>query len=261
MIKAARKYGARLDVRNPTEELKELMPIWYHAGDGEGRSTANTEASRCLRERHNVQSVLDALGIAGRLRNQLSTHRARPTCPCAACTSDRDRLDCTNPHRCAEAAAKLIHKLQPLWRPEPNRHTDGLSLTKRRKERNLRAAASNDRVIFNPTISDHSPLANVFRVFGPRTDLAHRMPSRRTHQRFSVAGTDTEVYTDGSCENNGTLSATAGSGVWFGPDNARNIAARTPDNVAQSNQAAEVYAVLLAARGVPPYHALHLVTD
>ncbi len=261
MVKAARKYGVRLDVRNPTEELKGLMPIWYHAGGGEGRSTANTEGCKCLRERHNVRSVLDAVRVAGRIRTHMSTHRARPTCACAACSSDRERLSCTNPHRCGEAAAKLVSKLQPLWRPEQTRPTDGLSLTKHRKDSNLRARTSKDRVTFDPSISENSPLTNAFRIFGSKADMAALVPTRRAPHHFGLAGTDTEVHTDGSCEKNGTLSASAGSGVWFGPEDTRNTAARLPSNLAQSNQAAEVYAVLLAARAVPSHHPLHLVTD
>ncbi|RDX56699.1 ribonuclease H-like protein [Lentinus brumalis] len=54
--------------------------------------------------------------------------------------------------------------------------------------------------------------------------------------------------------------AAAGSGVWFGPDHQHNISARVPGET-QSNQAAEVYAVTLAAGAVPKHTPLHVVTD
>ena len=259
MIRTAHKYGLRLDVLNPAEELKEIMPIWYHVGNGEGRSTANSPASKCLRERHNVRSVVDALQIASTNRSRDPNHKARATCTCTACSTDRQRLSCENPHRCAEAAAKLIQKLKPLWKPESNRLPDGLTLTRRRKDRNEAARNVGERVTFNPSLTERAPLTEGFRIFTEQSE-DRAGPTRRGPRRYGLIGTDVEVHTDGSCDGNGRPSAKAGSGVWFGHSDPRNIAERVPGE-SQSNQAAEVYAVILAAKAVEPFTPLHIVTD
>ncbi|KAH9851088.1 ribonuclease H-like domain-containing protein [Lenzites betulinus] len=59
---------------------------------------------------------------------------------------------------------------------------------------------------------------------------------------------------------NGTAAAVAGAGVWFGPDDPRNIAERVPGEC-RSNQAGEAYACLLAAGAVPNFAPLTITTD
>ena len=53
------------------------------------------------------------------------------------------------------------------------------------------------------------------------------------------------IYTDGSAKNNGKRSARAGVGVWFGPDDSRNISEPLvgPE---QTNNRAELTAILRA---------------
>ncbi|KAI0731180.1 ribonuclease H-like protein [Earliella scabrosa] len=60
--------------------------------------------------------------------------------------------------------------------------------------------------------------------------------------------------------NNGSADARAGAGIWFGPNDPRNRAVKVPGG-SQTNQAAEIYAVIVAAAVVPPFAPLHLVTD
>ncbi|TFK83414.1 hypothetical protein K466DRAFT_440347, partial [Polyporus arcularius HHB13444] len=259
MINTAHKHGLRLDVLNPAEDLKELMPIWYHIGTGEGRSSANSVASKCLRDRHGISTVLDTLRATQMRHPRDPAHRAKASCQCGQCARDRSRFSCENPHRCAEAAEKLVHKLIPLWKPDASCPTDGLSLTKRRKDRNIVAKDTNGRIIFDPSITEHAPLSNAFRIFDGN-DVERSEPSRRGPRRFGLTDTDIEVYTDGSCIDNGLPDAKAGSGVWFATDDSRNIAERVPGDV-QSNQTAEIFAVTLAARAVPKHTPLHLVTD
>ncbi|KAI0687596.1 hypothetical protein C8Q76DRAFT_772165 [Earliella scabrosa] len=57
MIKTAKKYGVVADSPNPSREIKAAMPIWYHVGLLDGRSTANSGASKCLRDRHDVNGT------------------------------------------------------------------------------------------------------------------------------------------------------------------------------------------------------------
>ena len=54
------------------------------------------------------------------------------------------------------------------------------------------------------------------------------------------------IYTDGSCLGNGTPQARAGYGVWFGPDDPRNVSCRLSGR--QTNNRAELTAILTATR-------------
>jgi ribonuclease HI len=64
-------------------------------------------------------------------------------------------------------------------------------------------------------------------------------------------GFDVAVYTDGACSKNGKLGAVAGYGVYFGPGDPRNESRRA-EGVAQTNNAAELLAVLRAVEVLRP---------
>jgi ribonuclease HI len=71
------------------------------------------------------------------------------------------------------------------------------------------------------------------------------------------------IYTDGSCSDNGSVKARAGAGVYFGPDDPRNLAEPVPLALyPQSSNAGELYAAVLALRTVNGYaEQINLVTD
>ena len=54
------------------------------------------------------------------------------------------------------------------------------------------------------------------------------------------------VYTDGSCLSNGTRYAKAGVGVYFGDDDPRNLSEKLPEKYKQTNNVAELTAVIRA---------------
>ncbi|KAI0349339.1 ribonuclease H-like protein [Trametes cingulata] len=123
---------------------------------------------------------------------------------------------------------------------------------------NRAARIDNDRITFNPSLTQDLPLSEVFRVF--TTGDGCGAPALRPRRRFQVEEEAVEVYTDGSCTNNGTASAQAGSGVWFGCNDSRNQGVRVPTST-QSNQGGEIYAVTVAESKVPPFAPLHIVSD
>jgi ribonuclease HI len=71
------------------------------------------------------------------------------------------------------------------------------------------------------------------------------------------------VYTDGSCTNQGTPKARAGAGVYFGPDDPRNLAEPLPlHQYAQTSNAAELYAAVRALQVTNGYNGrVHVVSD
>ncbi|KAI0715290.1 hypothetical protein C8Q76DRAFT_618644, partial [Earliella scabrosa] len=262
MIKCARKYRVTVESLNPAAALKRELPLWYHIGRGEERYCVNTVSGRCLRENHNVRTVLDGERVARRLTRtgDGGQHTTRGTCRCADCTRDRIDTGCTNPHRCAVAARTLMDRLLPRWRQECSYRADGLTLTLRRRRENIRMNEEHGRVLFDPSISDER-LQSIFQVFGPKdTDVNGVLPVRRPAVGRVVEEEGAEVFTDGSAAQNGTGAAKSGSGVWFGHGDGRNLAAAVPGSE-HSNQRGELFAVVLAAATTAPFAPLHIVTD
>lgn len=68
------------------------------------------------------------------------------------------------------------------------------------------------------------------------------------------------IYTDGSSLGNGKVGASAGVGVYFGPDDSRNISERLTGPL-QTNQRAELTAVLRALQTVPTNQPVRIYTD
>lgn len=69
------------------------------------------------------------------------------------------------------------------------------------------------------------------------------------------------VYTDGSCINNRNVNTKAGSGVWYGQNNARDAGLRVPETLAQTNQVGEVMAVLYVATTAVNFAPMHVISD
>ncbi|KAI0096464.1 RnaseH-domain-containing protein [Daldinia grandis] len=68
------------------------------------------------------------------------------------------------------------------------------------------------------------------------------------------------VYTDGSSLANGRVGAAAGVGVFFGPGDERNISERLQGEI-QTNQRAELTAILRALETVPVEQKIRIVSD
>ncbi|VDB97613.1 unnamed protein product [Peniophora sp. CBMAI 1063] len=86
-------------------------------------------------------------------------------------------------------------------------------------------------------------------------------PETRMFALYGCAATcsrETIIHTDGSCHSNGRQAASAGAGVYFG-ESGRNLAVRVPG--AQTNNRAEVYAILRALAACDPHRSLAIFTD
>ncbi len=260
MMKTACKYNARFDAIDPSNELKDALPFWRHFGLSDESRTIVSKSVRCLLVAHGVRNVGEASKAAARLHGigEVRGHRPVISCECRDCVKDRND-GCDNPHRCAVASRRMLERLCPRWTSERRAPADGLSLTVRRKCLNREREARDERVVFDPTIQARLPLANHFRVFSGMNGRDSTVV-RRPPRGISVQEEAVEVYTDGSCNGNGTATAVAAAGVWFGPGNARNVSSLVP-GILQSNQTAELFAVSLAVNAVPPFAPLHIVTD
>jgi len=116
------------------------------------------------------------------------------------------------------------------------------------------------KILFDPTITCKNTLAECFHIF---TDPSHLTTTPA--QCYYTAGITPRgrlitVYTDGACINNGKLNMKCSSGVYFGPNDQRNLAFH-PSGDNQSNQVGEIVAILKAATAIPKFFPLKIISD
>ncbi|KAF8833038.1 hypothetical protein BDN67DRAFT_917729, partial [Paxillus ammoniavirescens] len=188
-------------------------------------------------------------------------HHPRRDCECQNCEHDRKK-GCGNLHHCATTARTILSRLAPKFNTYTRAPKDNLTLTHHRKEKNSRVIVNKgDEIVFDPSLTARSSLAECFRVFvDPRktaTELAlcPKIP-RQYHNNAPIPMQ--EAYTDGSCVNNRKQNAASGSGIYFGENHPLNTSIRIPGE-AQSNQTAEIAAILVVIqRAVGNQCSLHM---
>ena len=260
MLHVAKKYGTNLAAIRLSPEIRMKLPAWYHPF-AEPHPMTNT-TSRCLLRKHRITTVADLVKLTTKLRNQQpnDVHTPLPNCACQDCTADRAG-GCLNPHACAANALMRIHELAPKYNPlQIGEQHDNLSLTHRRKSRNILARQSDEEILFDPTITCKDSVAECFRVFTDTAGLSP-IPARRPYAiGLNLNPHKVSVYTDGACWNNGKSNARCGSGIWFSPNHQRNEAIRVP-GPSQSNQVGETVAVIGAISAVPTFYPLTIISD
>lgn len=159
MLKVARKYDTNLAAICMTAALRAQLPAWYHPAAN--THPINNRKAKCLHEKHGALSVADLLTISTRVKNTNQTiqHRNSPRCLCTACVDDRLQ-GCEDPSACATKAA---HKTHPKYNPlRPGDPHDNLSPTSTRKNRNENARQSDELILFDPSITTKTSLADCF---------------------------------------------------------------------------------------------------
>lgn len=159
-------------------------------------------------------------------------------------------------------APKSWHKYAPNFRTSPLKlekhlesgsvveNVEGGRLTGDGEVQNAAIASLVLKKLVLPTIEDKKVGSSIFKgkrfstVSPPPVQVQDSLPIKKT------AGKSLVIYTDGSCSKNGADNARAGSGVWFGCNDPRNIAVRLP-GAKQTSQRAEQYAVILALDAAP----------
>ena len=260
MLRAAKTYNVNFAAIKLDTRIKAQLPAWYHIAS-ENRPINNI-AAKCLLNKHGTRTIADLLKTSARLRDQERDPPHRPSnfCRCRDCCEDRGR-QCWTPHDCAQEALTRINITFPILNPLTNdRHHGNLSLTPGRKRRNSAARERNEDILFDPSITSKNTLTECFRVFTDPRRIS-RIPAKRlisegTNQRHNTI----EIYTDGACFNNGKQNARCGAGIWFGENDQRNLAIRTPGRH-QSNQIGELTATILAIQTTPHFTPIKIKTD
>ena len=250
MLKLAREYNVQVATENPTKQACGEMPLWYHAkASTAARKLYRTRVARCLRRNHRLRLVHNTTSLIGGLS---VNHTAEPNCKCNTCTHMRAGPKCKHPNRCISLTVDLLDKIRPEW---------NLAKPTGRNEHQQTAAGSDCGIngVQVVKVIEETNLRNAITIFGEPEDrqTPHRIPQVQgpIHHRRA-----TTVYTDGACINNGHEDAQAGSGVWYGDSDPRNISERVPHAV-QSNQTGELTAILLAVSRHDPLDNLHIISD
>jgi len=249
MLKLAKEFKVQVSATTPKKNVQLELPIWYHVRSvPSARKLYKTKKAKCLRKKHNIKLVGDALDL---LNNTPENHSPDNSCKCNICLSLRSEYKCTHPHNCIELTANLIKKIHPKWNPTVERRTTIL----RQESENTE---DDEGVVFDPA-NETETLKDAITIFGETlTEPAGiTKPAPCDHE---INARETIVFTDGACINNGKENARAGSGVWYGDNDPRNLSVRVALQE-QSNQTGELIAALLAIRNQPPNENLRIMSD
>ncbi|KAF5341067.1 hypothetical protein D9611_005971 [Ephemerocybe angulata] len=245
MMKTAEKYGARMWTNHPSESLKRAMPAWFHIASK--RSAAGSNATncwtRCQKERHKIETMGDLSNYALEAQShELATggdERDPPvSCTCERCELDRS-LGCIDPIKCREHALLFLGTINKTWIPnnERNERVEG-TLENHRGRTPLNRAndfTSAMRIFTSSEAVSTTEDVDLNALFSPSPDYT---------------AIEEEIYTDGSCKTDGEQTVRAGSGIWFGDDDERNMAFRIPQSLPQTNNIAEGAAILAAVQAM-----------
>ena len=247
MLKLAKEYNVQISARNPSKEARENLPIWYHIrSDKSARKLYKTKAAKCLRKKHNVKLVKDALQTMEEIDEH---HIPGNNCSCTTCSTHRRSTKCPHPHECITLAATLINKILPKWNPKTcDEGPDGHD--------NINFELEDEEIIVSKTTAPKS-LKEAITIFNKPTKPTTQTPEATDPNNPPV---NTTIYTDGACVNNGLENAAAGSGIWYGDEDPRNKSARVP-LTNQSNQSGELMAILHAVKDNPPNDNLRIISD
>jgi len=260
MLKIGKKFGLNFTSLKLSDSVKEKLPAWYHIGVNHQLYSKlnNTPTSKCLRTKHKVRTVGDLVHNVrrGRDNNPLHKHLDRINCACSYCKNDRSLYSCPAPNKCYKMAKRLLEQIQPKWHPDNRPRADGLTHTANRKQANITARRNNMQIQFNPALTSDDDLSHNFRIF-TEVNSSCVDPAYRKHPLNNFLEDEITVYTDGSCLENGTDEAKVGSGMWHGPYHPNNMSLRIP-GVLQSNQVAELVAILHVLQKTAPFAPLHI---
>jgi len=80
-------------------------------------------------------------------------HRQTAYCQCNPCKLDRES-NCLNPDECIKEAKRRIDLIPPKLNPtHQGYHHGNLSLTRMRKDQNVRARAEDGEILFDSTVT------------------------------------------------------------------------------------------------------------
>lgn len=260
-LKTAKKYDVNMEAIRISEIAKKKLPAWYHvATEPSPNGTFKKKSTECLISTHNLRTVDDLHKATRRTRDILMRprHVNETNCTCRFCEADREK-GCEHPNKCCDEANEAIKRIEKKFNPLNKPKIDNLSLTKNRLENNRREREENGYITFDPSIKKDDDITHIIRVF-TNPNATCKDPAYRKTRDGRAWEPKEQVWTDGSCLNQGTDEAKTGAGVFFGPDSNKNMAIRVPGE-SQSNNIGELVGVIKAIEVVTPFTPLDIITD
>lgn len=254
----ARKHRVKMIPMNPSNELKLNMPFWFHIGRPEQtQNIHNDTTGKCLRNSHKISTVRQAVLFIESF--DAHTHTNNKDCCCVTCLETRQK-GCKNPEACRKSADRKLKTLHPVWDPR-NPAIQTRNTEYEPPPMDMVDAQSVPAHRMSSTNSDN--LMESMRVFTswPK-DLPNVYPNLSTPRpsQTSWDSNKTIVYTDGSCMNNGTDEARAGSGIWYAHEDPRNKTIRLPGGH-QSNNTGEMMTAIHAIQANKTYKQVDIISD
>ncbi|KAK0443026.1 uncharacterized protein EV420DRAFT_1233574, partial [Desarmillaria tabescens] len=230
MYVIAKETGVRVEGIAFSRELIRNRPIWYHSeADPRIRLLTKSAASICLRENHNLRLVSEAEEIADLLDDPNHNNSRRgEICQCYICIAMSDNLGCEKPNECMLRAKELLDTLPPKWDPRfmlPKDYEEAPKILEEGYKFDRRVTTTGDQ-------------ANLFRIF-TEGGVCNDLPDLRIGPSNTAIIT---AVTDGSCIDNGTANAQAGTGIYVEGEETLKIALRVPATLPQTNQVGEAVA-------------------
>ncbi len=241
MMKAAKRYGLRLEGLAFSKDILKAMPMWDHCYADRTKMSRLTVPSKlltCLIVSHKARTVGDFATLARFLGG--ATHRPTRTCMCVNCRLMREANGCMNPHLCYVRAKELIGTLPHKWNPFESQPGDH----EREEMEGIRRVRGNEGLVpFDRCVTTCGDLGQAFRIFTDKEPVSNGQLAMTLEED----GNSMTIATDGSCLENGERTAQAGAGVYVEGRHELNQSIRLPDELEQSNQTGEMTAVILAA--------------
>lgn len=243
MTRTAYKYRTGVVATSISRELKLKMPYWYHIGNvPKLKSRYGDPHGECQRTVHNIYTVKDMYEHA--IKHNSEGCSKRKNCKCDLCRDDRER-GCPDPTRCRKNAVSKLDNLGAAW--DPRRDTEEAEAREEARRVALGPPPAGYVRVLQDLSSPTTPEGAVRIFTKPRDSDAPMTPTAgATESATQTNGNTVEVYTDGSCHNNGTADAQCGSGLWYAEGDERNTSARIGPPLEQTNNTGELVAVLLA---------------
>lgn len=118
------------------------------------------------------------------------------------------------------------------------------------RDSSKRKRSVEDDPVILTTVRDQQPQRKVTKV----EEVSREFGEALDEKEFTV------IWTDGSSRGNGQTGASAGYGVYFGPNDPRNVSARLP-GPRQTNQRAELLAIIRALESVDEAERVVIKSD
>ncbi|RDB22893.1 hypothetical protein Hypma_009809 [Hypsizygus marmoreus] len=232
MLKAAKRYGVRLDALAYATQIKNELPIWFHIGADPKLSRLNNYYySKCLRDQHGILTVGQMVDFT-ELSHPDHVVDASIVCACPMCINEQAEIRCLDPRKCRVTAEGAVE-----------------DLTEEVIEANKVALRKGGTLIFNPAVTVQK-LSDGYRALGK----AQRTNDCLAVQQLRVTGTEPA---DRVTVSTGHLVVTipladrvVGGSAWFGSHDERNISLRSSENE-PSGATGELKALILALQKVP----------